>query len=789
MFLYAWHHRHVRGAKPYAFYLVGQTIWALGYIFELTARQIEAKIFWDSVEWLASVIIPIAFPIFVTRYTNTNYPKLKYLFKLSLITHVFFVIALFTNGYHNLLYPNPSLDTAFIFSELRYKFTWLVYVYGGYAQLVTLISIGILIKSYLQPHNLYRGQILTIILGTLIPVTFSIIILLGVDFTPFRDISPITFAVGNAIVTWGLFRYKLFDVVPIARDLVFDSIEDIVIVLDSQDRVVDINQTALDALRATSSQVLGQPVQKVYESIPQVLERFREPENFHTQISLERKEKLRHYDVRSSMLHDRHGDFIGRIFVATDITEYIEMQEKLRLLNDELEDRVQRRTLELSRSMERYRAVVEHQTEFIVRWKPDRTRTFVNEAYCRYFGLSHEDALATDFLTLIHEEDRLVVLENIKKAEQGEITTSHYTHRVIKANGSIGWNEWIDTAIRNEAGKTIEFQSVGRDITERKQTEQALAYSEEKFYKAFNTTPVMMSVEDNKGIFVDINQSFLNTLGFKKDEVIGRKASDLNIIYNPDDLIVLKKASQEKDSLKDFEIQMQKKTGDIGIILLSSDVFYMDGVKHTVTSGLDITDRKQAQRKLVEAYDTTLEGWAKALELRDKETEGHTRRVTQLTVKLAQACGIPITELDNIRRGAILHDIGKLAISDQILLKSGQLDSDEWRIMSQHPWIGYKLLAPIEFLHASLDIVLYHHEKWDGSGYPKGLKGKDIPLSARIFALIDVWDAVQSERPYKEAWSREEAIAIIKQGSGKHFDPAIVETFLNLILNGGSDRL
>ena len=210
----------------------------------------------------------------------------------------------------------------------------------------------------------------------------------------------------------------------------------------------------------------------------------------------------------------------------------------------------------------------------------------------------------------------------------------------------------------------------------------------------------------------------------------------------------------------------------------------MDGINYTVTAGLDITERKNAEQKLIDTYDITLKGWAKALELRDKETEGHTRRVTELTIKLAQACGVPADEIDDLRRGAILHDIGKLAISDQVLLKPGELNGEEWVSMSQHPKLGYQLLAPIDFLKGSLDIVLYHHERWDGSGYPEGLHGEDIPLSARIFAIVDVWDAIQSERPYKKAWTRQDAITFMSKNAGSHFDPKLIELFLQLVEKG-----
>jgi PAS domain S-box-containing protein len=179
------------------------------------------------------------------------------------------------------------------------------------------------------------------------------------------------------------------------------------------------------------------------------------------------------------------------------------------------------------------------------------------------------------------------------------------------------------------------------------------------------------------------------------------------------------------------------------------------------------------------AYEATIEGWSKALDLRDKETEGHTQRVTDMTLKLARAMGVRDDQLIHLRRGALLHDIGKMGVPDNILLKPGPLTEEEWQVMRRHPQFAHDLLAPITYLQPAMDIPSCHHEKWDGTGYPNGLKGELIPLAARIFAVVDVWDAVTSDRPYRSAWSQEKARDYIRAHSGTHFDPLVVEMFLS----------
>jgi putative two-component system response regulator len=184
--------------------------------------------------------------------------------------------------------------------------------------------------------------------------------------------------------------------------------------------------------------------------------------------------------------------------------------------------------------------------------------------------------------------------------------------------------------------------------------------------------------------------------------------------------------------------------------------------------------------ELLFAYDKTIEGWSQALDLRDKETEGHTQRVTDMTITLAQQLGVDAEMLKHIRRGALLHDVGKLGIPDSILLKPGPLTPEEWNIMRTHPVLAYQWLSKIEFLHPALDIPYCHHEKWDGSGYPCHLRGEEIPLAARIFAVVDVWDAITSNRPYHHAMSQDAAMQFILAGSGKHFDSEIVNLFCSV---------
>lgn len=190
---------------------------------------------------------------------------------------------------------------------------------------------------------------------------------------------------------------------------------------------------------------------------------------------------------------------------------------------------------------------------------------------------------------------------------------------------------------------------------------------------------------------------------------------------------------------------------------------------------------QRSNTEMLAAYERTIEGWSRALDLRDEETEGHSRRVTEQTVRLAERFGIAEEQIVHIRRGALLHDIGKMGVPDHVLLKPGPLTDEEWMLMKQHPDFAYELLLPIEFLRSALDIPYSHHERWDGSGYPRGLKGDEIPLSARIFAVVDVYDALTSDRPYRPAWEQGRALDYLRENAGILFDPRVVAEFVCML--------
>ncbi len=293
-----------------------------------------------------------------------------------------------------------------------------------------------------------------------------------------------------------------------------------------------------------------------------------------------------------------------------------------------------------------------------------------------------------------------------------------------------------------------------------------------------------IAILNKDATFRYLSPSVERILGYHAEELAGSNAFD-NI--HPDDqgriMAAFAEGISKPDVVMRVEYRFRHRNGRwLYLEAVAHSLLHDPALSGVVVNYRDVTERKQAEENLIQAYDSTLEGWARALELRDKDTEGHTRRVTELAVSLARAMNIPEEQLIHIQRGATLHDIGKVAVPDRILHKPASLTTDEMETMRQHPRYAYEMLSSIEYLRSALDIPHHHHERWDGSGYPSRLKGEDIPLSARIFSVVDVWDALTSNRPYRPAWEKQQTIDYILENSGVAFDPQVVKAFLSIII-------
>lgn len=485
--------------------------------------------------------------------------------------------------------------------------------------------------------------------------------------------------------------------------------------------------------------------------------------------------------AKTKKVRDTTGKVIGLVGSAKDITELKKNEEYLESLIFDLQQKDQ------------YLAsIMETQNEMICRFLPDTTLTFVNEAYCRYIEKDKGQLIGKKLVELHPPEIHQKITGNLAKINT-HTPSVRYQQNFTDKNGKEVWQDWVDKAIFNQKKAITEFQSVGHDITNEKKAEQRIAASLDLLSKTQKIAKI-------GSYTVDLDQDrcmcsdFLNELlGIEQLEIHPMEL--WSSLIHPDDRPRVLAAHQSSIKAgtgfsQEYRIIRQNDHTEIWV----NDTGTIEPGKNgkpekLIGTIMDITKRKiliqelnHSNRKLLEAYESTIEGWAYALEMKEEETKEHSRRVTALTMQLAEKMAIAEDELVHIKRGAILHDIGKIAIPDSILLKPSPLDAEEWAIMKKHPEHAYTMLSNIDYLRPALAIPYCHHEKWDGSGYPRALKGKDIPLPARIFAVADVFDALVSERPYKKPWNTKEALQYLSESSGTHFDPEIIEIFRSLSL-------
>jgi putative nucleotidyltransferase with HDIG domain/PAS domain S-box-containing protein len=318
---------------------------------------------------------------------------------------------------------------------------------------------------------------------------------------------------------------------------------------------------------------------------------------------------------------------------------------------------------------------------------------------------------------------------------------------------------------------------------------RALAENQTRLQFVVDQAPVVLWALDNSGVFTLSEGRGLEPLGLEPGEVVGRSVFD---VYEGNTDVL----NDARKALAGHRVRSAARVGDLvyesrqrPLLDSSGKVVGVLGIAADVTALERVMEELEASNlALTEAYDSTLEGWVRALDLRDQETEGHTKRVTALTVELAARMGIADEDLVHLRRGALLHDIGKIGVPDSVLRKPGPLDEDEWELMRQHPAWAHEMISSVGFLRPALDILYCHHERWDGRGYPRGLAGESIPMAARVFTVVDVWDALRSDRPYSEAWEDERVLTYLREQAGGHFDPAVVEAFLAMLDEGSLQR-
>lgn len=489
----------------------------------------------------------------------------------------------------------------------------------------------------------------------------------------------------------------------------------------------------------------------------------------------------------------------------------------------------------------KYRSIVENAVEGIFQTTPDGRLLEANPAFARILGHDSVEEMLDSFetpghLPYVHAERQDQFSRVIEQLD----TVHDFEVQMYRKDGGAAWLSINARVVRDDAGNTMYYEGTIEDVSERKRSESEIirlnASLEDRISRivALRRIDIAISASHDLSATLQIFLSevteqlgvnaaavllcdqktlrlkYAGSKGFRTNALrhthlslgagqAGKAALERRKIHIGDLTLVPEvfgqsPAFREEGFVTYIAVPLLAKGQVMGVL----EVFHRSQIE-TNHEWLDFLEAlagqaaiaidnavlfeglQRSNEELTLAYDATIEGWSRVLDLRDKETEGHSQRVTEMAMRLGRKLGLSESDLVHVRRGALLHDIGKMGIPDGILLKPASLTEDEWRIMRMHPVYAYEMLYPIEFLRPALDIPYGHHEKWDGTGYPRGLKGEQIPIAARIFALVDVWDALRSDRPYRKSWTEEQVIEHVQSLAGKHFDPAVVVAFVNMI--------
>ncbi len=517
------------------------------------------------------------------------------------------------------------------------------------------------------------------------------------------------------------------------------------------------------------------------------------------------------------------GEVIGVIGVATDVTDRMAAEEAM------------------GRAEARYRDLFEHSTEGIFQTTPEGQFLDANPALARIYGYESPAELISSLTDiggqLYADPDRR---DQFRGAIQERGSLTGFVSQVRRRDGVDIWIEEGARVVRDASGAALYYEGTVQDVTERRRAEEeirglnaslarrldrigALRRIDMAITGSLDLRVTLDTILDQVAAQLGVHAAAVLLLdphtlileyaagcGFRGAGIArsrlrlgeghaGRAALERRTVHVPD-LREPREPLERRDLPRDegfvayHAVPLLAKGQVRGVLEvfhrgpLDTDpewCAFLDALAGQAAIAVDnaslFEGLQRSNLDLTLAYDATIEGWSRALDLRDEETEGHTRRVTEMTLRLARAMNIAGAELIQIRRGALLHDIGKMGIPDRILRKPGPLTDEEWVIMRKHPTYALELLAPIAFLRAALEIPHGHHEKWDGTGYPRGLAGEQIPPAARIFAAVDIWDALRSDRPYRAGWPEDRVRAHIAGLSGTHLDPEVVRVFLALL--------
>jgi diguanylate cyclase (GGDEF)-like protein/PAS domain S-box-containing protein len=762
----------------------GCFIWMTFYSLELLSKELSFKILMSKVEYIGITIVPVTIfilTLYFSGYTGwTSIRKNFFLIIIPLIT----LGLVFTNEKHGLIWKEIFLDRSskYLFVVVKYGLGF--WIFTSFSYLLIFISYIILLKGIAGKIKIFKRQSISMIVVLSISLAANIIYLLNLLPLKNFDVTPMAITASCLVLIYSFKYLKIGDIIPVRFVPKVDDEKDIAFTIDNKERLLFMNSLGQKLLNMSDENIIGSKIKDILPDYYKFYSNGYGNTGKKENITFYNNSKEIIFDININPLIDKKRSVIGKVFTLRDITIQKNVEKALK------------------ESEEKFRSIFENSLDGIYRSTLEGKYIEVNNALVKMLGYSNKEELIT-------KDIRKDIYFSEKDRPQSNQRNKLFETRLKRKDGSNIWVEISSSVVYNDSSAPLYYEGIVRNIDERKKSEKKiknLSYNDyltgvynryffEEELKRLNSErfyPISIIVADIDG-FKLINDTFGHKKGdeilkktakilktcFRKEDIIARWGGDEFIILLPSTtkVVATRIIGRIHESFK-------KELYQEFIASISTGLAIKESVNQNIYELIKIAETNMYRHKLIEKqslHSSIIISLEKALEERNYETEQHTTRMRQLALKLGKKLNFQDNQLDELSLISSLHDIGKISITDNIILKPSKLTKKEYEIMKTHSEIGFKIANSTPELIPIAKSILTHHERWDGNGYPMGLKGEKIPLIARIISIIDAYDAMTNNRPYRKAHSKGYAIKELLKCTGKQFDPVLVNKFIKIV--------
>ena len=779
----------LRKRKPFSSYKLGGLLfagcayWLFFYIMELAARSLEYKVIWAQFQYVGITVVPIIFfilTIYFSGYSNSLNIKRNFMLAIIPVIALAFV---FTNEMHHLFWNENSLVSSGRYFYMEIKYGIVFYIFAGYIYSLLIASFVILIKTLVQKIKLFKLQSIVLIFAVAISSLSNILYILRL--LPFKnfDNTPIALTVSSVLLTYGIIYLKIGNIIPLKQLPKIDDRKDFSVITNSQGMLLSISPLGLKMLDKDFQSIIGKNIKEVIPEAEKLLSKDFSEINDNDTLRFIKNGSEEIFDINLTTLIESNKSVTGKIFILKNATEKVRMQKAL------------------EESEKKYKSIFENSIDGIYQSSLDGRYIDVNSSLVQILGYENKKELfSKNIKTDIYfsakdrpsSENRGVPFETILKKKNGEKIWVEINSRAVMVDGVPQYYEGIVRnidyrKISEERIKYLSFHDHLTGLYNRYFFEEELIRLDCK--RLYPTSFILADINglklindafgQKKGDEILIKAAKIFRQCFRKEDIVARWGGDefSMILPNTDEQTAQEVAERIQNKFRMSFVDDLELSLSFGLATKSSeDVSYENIVK--------MAEDKMFRHKLINKqsiHSNIITSLSKALEERHYETHAHAKRMSKYANLIGEELALEKEKLEELNLLSSLHDIGKISIPDNIVLKPGKLTEEEFEVMKKHPEIGFNIAQSTPELKAIAKGILTHQEKWDGTGYPLQLKGEEIPLIARIIAVVDAFDAMTTDRPYRKALSVENAIEELKNGAGTQFDKNIVEKFLGII--------